>query len=75
MFSRRSFLGGGAALFAATGLAQAREEHRKQGDFDDMYAGELEGRAWTPFSDRKVRVGIAGEGVCDFGSQFGGHRP
>ena len=57
MFSRRSFLGGGAALFAATGFAQSREEHRKQGDFDDLYAGELEERAWTPFSDRKVRVG------------------
>ena len=35
-----------------------------------MYPGELNERAWTAFSDKKVRVGIAGEGVCDFGSQF-----
>ena len=48
MFSRRSFLGGGAALFAASGFAQSREEHRKQGDFDDMYAGELDPAEWTP---------------------------
>lgn len=71
MFNRRSFLGGSAALFAAGGLAAVKEQHKKQGDFDDMYAGDLEPAEWTPFSDKKVRVGIAGEGVCDFGSQFG----
>ena len=71
MFSRRGFLGGSAALFAAGGLAAVKEQHKKQGDFDDMYAGDLEPAEWTPFSDKKVRVGIAGEGVCDFGSQFG----
>ncbi|MCY2927932.1 MAG: Gfo/Idh/MocA family oxidoreductase, partial [Planctomycetota bacterium] len=27
-------------------------------------------RAWTPVSDRKVRVGIAGQGVCGFGGSF-----
>ena len=70
MISRRGFLGAGSALFAATGLAQARKEHAKQGDFDDLYAGELDGCEWTPFSDKKVRVGIAGEGVCNFGSAF-----
>jgi predicted dehydrogenase len=26
---------------------------------------------WTPFSDRKLRVGIAGYGVCKFGADFG----
>lgn len=26
---------------------------------------------WKPFSDRKVRVGIVGHGVCQFGIQFG----
>lgn len=26
---------------------------------------------WTPFTDRKVRVGIVGHGVCKFGLQFG----
>ena len=71
MFSRRGFLGGSAALFAAGGFAAVQEQHKKQGDFDDMYAGELDLAEWKPFSDKKVRVGIAGEGVCDFGSQFG----
>ncbi len=27
--------------------------------------------AWQPFSDRKIRVGIAGYGTCRFGAQFG----
>ena len=70
MFSRRGFLGGSSALFASSAIASVRKEHKKQGDFDDMYPGELNERAWTAFSDKKVRVGIAGEGVCDFGSQF-----
>jgi hypothetical protein len=70
MFSRRGFLGGSSALFASSAMASVRKEHKKQGDFDDMYPGELNERAWTAFSDKKVRVGIAGEGVCDFGSQF-----
>jgi predicted dehydrogenase len=28
-------------------------------------------RTWEPASDRKVRVGIVGYGVCQFGAQFG----
>ncbi|MCE5345350.1 MAG: Gfo/Idh/MocA family oxidoreductase [Bacteroidales bacterium] len=28
-------------------------------------------KSWVPFSDRKVRVGIAGYGYCKFGADFG----
>ena len=28
-------------------------------------------KQWEPFSDRKIRVGIAGYGLCAFGAQFG----
>lgn len=28
-------------------------------------------KGWQPFSDRKIRVGIAGYGLCRFGAQFG----
>ncbi|RLD08027.1 MAG: gfo/Idh/MocA family oxidoreductase, partial [Chlamydiae bacterium] len=27
-------------------------------------------KPWKPYSDRKVRVGIAGFGLCQFGAQF-----
>src|SRR3954468_22614471 len=28
-------------------------------------------QGWKPISDRKIRVGIAGYGVCKFGAEFG----
>ncbi|MHC4501882.1 MAG: Gfo/Idh/MocA family protein [Planctomycetota bacterium] len=31
-------------------------------------------KEWRPFSDRKIRVGIAGYGLCRFGAQFSFHK-
>lgn len=63
-------MGAGAAVLAASaGYAAGAKEKPIQG-FDERDAGKLSGVKWTPFSERKVRVGIAGEGVCDFGSAF-----
>ena len=67
MLSRRSFVGAGAALFAAAGSAAKGEVIQ---GFDERDAGRLSKTPWKPFSERKVRVGIAGEGVCSFGSAF-----
>lgn len=58
---RREFLGtlGAGALaatLAPTGLAADLHENRKP---------------WQPFTDRRVRVGIVGYGVCRFGAEFG----
>ncbi len=33
--------------------------------------GAEDAKPWTPFSDRKIRVGIVGYGVCQFGAAFG----
>ena len=66
--TRKSFLGGSLALFAAGAAAQQKKTIQ---GFDETNAGKLAEQAWTPFSDRKVRVGIAGEGYCSFGSAFG----
>src|SRR5688572_28646972 len=76
-FSRRSFLGtvgmGGAM---ALGFSSCSSD-TKPGDgkviqgFDetsddaDLYKG------WEPFSDRKVRVGLVGYGLCTFAGAFG----
>ncbi len=75
--NRRSFMGAGAALFAAAGCrAVGGGGASKDGDgkviagFDDTYVGRLSTEPWKPYSDRKVRVGIAGEGFCQFGSAF-----
>ena len=66
--TRKSFLGGSLALFAAGAAAQQKKSIQ---GFDETNAGAVSATTWTPFSERKVRVGIAGEGYCSFGSSFG----
>ena len=68
-FSRRGFMKGAAAL-GAMAAAGAAEEKPIQG-FEDTASNTVKGRAWAPVSDRKVRVGIVGYGVCRFGAAFG----
>ena len=72
MISRRSFMGAGSALLAVAGCATAGREEKEEviQGFDERDAGKVSKVPWKPFSDKKVRVGIAGEGVCNFGSQF-----
>jgi hypothetical protein len=76
--SRKEFIGASGALLATfSGCASSKSSEpekkvRIQG-FDEEVAQYLtnDNRIWQPFSDKKVRVGIAGEGICDFGSAFG----
>jgi predicted dehydrogenase len=68
VFSRRSFVLSSIASCAAMSMGDANGEVIQ--GFDERDAGSHSGRKWQPFSDRKVRVGIAGEGVCSFGSAF-----
>ena len=59
----------GAAFTAIGAPAQAPEQ--TIAGFDQTDAGKLKDAAWKPVSDRKVKVGIAGYGVCKFGAAFG----
>src|ERR1051325_7136114 len=71
-FNRRSFLQtlglGSAAL--ALGPVSGAQEKPIQG-FENAPATAETSKAWKPFSDRKVRVGLVGYGVCQFGAAFG----
>ena len=72
-FSRRDFMG--AAMLAAAGLPAIGAEAPKakiQG-LDETKSGADLSLAWQDYAEagRRVRVGIAGEGVCSFGSAFG----
>ena len=70
--SRRSFLkktAVGTGLIGLSRLAVA-EDKTIQG-FDDTKTTTQKGKVWTPVSDRKIRVGIVGYGVCRFGAAFG----
>ena len=70
--SRRSFFRGAAAGagLLALGKFAAAEGKPIQG-FEDTKSTTDTSRVWTPVSDRKVRVGLVGYGVCKFGAAFG----
>jgi predicted dehydrogenase len=59
---------------AASALGRTRPEARAgaapiQG-FEQAVTDPEAARNWRPVSDRKIRVGIAGQGVCSFGAAF-----
>ena len=70
--SRRSFFKGaalGAGAFAIGSVASAQEKPIQ--GFDDTKTNTDKTKAWEPVSDRKIRLGIVGYGVCKFGAAFG----
>jgi predicted dehydrogenase len=70
--TRRSFLQSVGFGVAATGITPFSHAADKpiQG-FEQTPQSTDPSAGWKPFSDRKLRVGIAGYGVCKFGSAFG----
>ena len=76
--SRRSFLGtlglGSLGAIAADRLlttAEAQQPDAKILGAGGVKTSERPRKAWQPVSDRKIRVGIVGYGVCQFGAAFG----
>lgn len=68
--SRRRFLSTSAALAGTSLAAATRPAHTAIRGFDQTITNVDPTSTWQPFSDRKVRVGIVGHGVCKFGLQF-----
>ena len=69
--SRRSFLASSASAAATAGsLLNSAQAAEVIPGFDQTRTGFDRTEAWQPFSDRKVRVGIVGHGVCQFGLAF-----
>lgn len=69
--TRRSFLqtvGLASATFALPRLAEAQEKPIQ--GFERTAVDPNASRGWVPISDRKIRVGIVGYGVCQFGAAF-----
>ena len=80
--SRRTFLKSFGLATSALGLGSAALAQGKGTPPKDASGKVIAGykknktdpnasKDWQPFSDRKVRVGIAGYGLCAFGAQFG----
>ncbi|NLO02507.1 MAG: Gfo/Idh/MocA family oxidoreductase [Bacteroidales bacterium] len=79
LFNRRNFIkvtgiGLGSGVLALNNInctgGKKVAEPVIQG-FEPSLADEDPSRGWVPFSDRKIRVGIVGYGVCKFGAAFG----
>ena len=79
--SRRGFLqgaGSAGAILGVAGMAGYAAAAEPPTDatgkviagFEKTQADPNAAKAWQPFSDRKIRVGIAGNGLCSMGSQF-----
>ncbi len=76
--SRRGFLHGMGAAGAFLGMTGtgAADEAPKDSDgkvipgFEKTKKDPNASKGWEPVSDRKVRVGIAGYGLCKFGAAF-----
>jgi len=70
--TRRSFLQILAAGAAVAGLpAAARAAENTIQGFERGPEDPNASKGWQPVSDRKLRVGIVGYGVCKFGAEFG----
>ncbi|MEI6808422.1 MAG: Gfo/Idh/MocA family oxidoreductase [bacterium] len=71
--TRRNFLqvaGTGAAAIGIGGLTAAAAEGPIPG-FEKAPTDHEAAKDWKPAADRKIRVGIAGYGLCSFGAEFG----
>jgi predicted dehydrogenase len=71
--TRRSFLqavGIGAAALGLRGPAGSAEKEKPIPGFEKAPTDPEASKGWKPISDRKVRVGIVGYGVCSFGAAF-----
>jgi predicted dehydrogenase len=80
--TRRSFLRSAGIGAVALGLNQVSCSVSKKASAQQVVAPPVQGferaadtsevyNGWKPVTERKVRVGIAGYGVCKFGADFG----
>ncbi|MBI2435158.1 MAG: gfo/Idh/MocA family oxidoreductase, partial [Candidatus Hydrogenedentes bacterium] len=68
--SRRTFLRNVALGAGGLGLMAAAEEKPIAG-FEETESTTQKDKVWQPISDRKIRMGLVGYGVCKFGAAFG----
>lgn len=70
-FTRRDFFRGTVMSAGLVAAAGGRAADKPIAGFEETHAGTVKKGVWKPVSDRKVKVGIVGYGVCQFGAQFG----
>jgi predicted dehydrogenase len=69
--TRRSFLGSTATVLMAAPAVMTRVHSAVAiPGFDQTQTDYDRTKAWKPFSERKIRVGLVGYGLCQFSAQF-----
>jgi predicted dehydrogenase len=68
--SRRSFLQAAGLASAALAVPLAARGQDKVIQGFEKAKSDTRAAEWKPFSDRRIRVGLAGYGVCKFGAAF-----
>ena len=69
--TRRSFLQRLGAGVVGLGFAASDAQEKPIQGFEKAPADPNASKGWQPISDRRIRVGIVGYGVCRFGAEFG----
>lgn len=69
--SRRTFLATASLGAVAAGVSAASPKDKPIQGFEVAPEDPKANLGWQPVSDRKIRVGIVGYGVCKFGAVFG----
>ena len=72
-FIKHAGMGVGAGLLGLQQVActNSRKDTENTIQGFDETAETVTTKKWAPVSDRKIRVGIVGYGVCKFGADFG----
>lgn len=68
--TRRSFLQASAALIAGAATADEASSQEVIAGFDQTKTNYDRTQVWKSFSDRKIKVGLVGYGVCKFSAAF-----
>ena len=72
--TRRKFmqaLTAGAAALNASSIAAGKDKGTPIQGFEESAPNSDTSKGWNPVSDRKIRVGLVGYGVCQFAAAFG----
>jgi predicted dehydrogenase len=70
LVSRRGFIQSVSVAAAGLGLPRAYSAQKPIAGLENAPKDANASKGWKPVSDRKIRVGIVGYGLCQFGAAF-----
>src|SRR5262245_44994948 len=71
LVSRRRFMQSASIVAAVLGSPQIYAQQKAIPGLEKAAQDPNASKSWKPVSDRKIRVGVVGYGLCQFGAAFG----